>query len=153
AAALALLDNSVQAGRPFPIIILDGHMPEMDGFTLAERIRQSPTLAGAKLMMLTSSSQKEDIARCKELGVDVYLTKPVRQRELLDALLRVLSGPAASVESSSRILRPRLPAPLRPLRVLVAEDNAVNQQFARGLLRKQGHSVVVVGNGREALDA
>jgi PAS domain S-box-containing protein len=149
-AALAALRRAVDTGEPFPLVLLDGHMPEMDGFALAEQIRRSPDLTGTTIVMLTSAGQPGDVARCRELGITAYLMKPVKQSELLDTILTALG-------SSWEPPEPALaagPAPSgRPLHVLLAEDNAVNQKLVVRLLEKQGHTVVVAGNGREALAA
>src|SRR5436190_15599609 len=90
-AALQALEGAKSTGRPFPLILLDGEMPEMDGFTLAELIMKDPALVGATIMMLTSAGHLGDAARCRELGIAVYLVKPIRQGELLQALCNVLN--------------------------------------------------------------
>jgi len=151
-AALGCLLHAVAAGTPFPLVLIDAHMPEMDGFELADRITHTPALAGATIMMLSSAGLTGEAARCRELGVASFLTKPIRQSELLDAIRLALGSvtlaeprPAVSLESS-------LPPP-RHLHVLLAEDNAVNQRLAVRLLEKRGHTVVVAHNGREALAA
>jgi signal transduction histidine kinase/CheY-like chemotaxis protein len=151
-AALGCLLHAVAAGTPFPLVLIDAHMPEMDGFELADRIKHTPELAGAIIMMLSSADLTGEAARCRELGVASFLTKPIRQSELLDAIRLALGSvtlaeprPAISLESS-------LPSP-RHLHVLLAEDNAVNQRLAVRLLEKRGHTVVVANNGREALAA
>jgi two-component system, sensor histidine kinase and response regulator len=128
----------------------------MDGFTLAERIKGDPPLAGATIMMLTSAGQRGDAARCRELGVAAYLSKPIRQAELHTAMLSLLGRKQPTSEPSGLVTRHSLRegrsfAAAR--RVLVAEDNVVNQQLARRLLEKRGHQVVVAQNGREALEA
>jgi signal transduction histidine kinase/CheY-like chemotaxis protein len=150
-AALAVLQQAAEAGEPFPLVLLDGHMPEMDGFAVAGQVRGRPELAGATLLMLTSAGQPEDIARCQELGIHAYLMKPVKQSELLDAIFTALGTSARDAESAAPAARaaPRR----RPLRVLLAEDNAINQKLAVRLLEKEGHNVTVVGNGREAATA
>ena len=152
--ALAALEQARGTGSPFALVLLDAMMPEMDGFTLAERIRQDPEPIGSTLMMLSSANRREDAARCRELGVASYLTKPIRQSTLLDAIMTSL-GSSASVEGRAARAADR-PAPAggrRTLRLLLAEDNAVNQRLAVSLLEKRGHQVVVAGNGREALAA
>jgi signal transduction histidine kinase/CheY-like chemotaxis protein len=150
-AALAALRRAAAAGQPFPLVLLDGMMPEMDGFMLAEHIRGHPELAGAPIMMLSSSDRRTDSTRCKELGIATYLTKPVKQSELLDAILTVLGTRPAPAPAPDCPREPRAPA--RPLRILLAEDNAVNQRLATRLLEKQGHTVAVAATGAEAVAA
>jgi PAS domain S-box-containing protein len=152
--ALVALEQARGEGSPFALVLLDAMMPEMDGFTVAERIRQGPEPVGSTLMMLSSANRREDAGRCRELGVAAYLTKPVRQSTLLDAIMTTL-GPSASVENGAGPAAAHA-APgegRRTLRLLLAEDNAVNQRLAVSLLEKRGHQIVVVGNGREALAA
>ena len=152
--ALASLERARASGSPFALVLLDAMMPEMDGFTLAERIRQDPELVGSTLMMLSSANRREDSARCRELGVARYLTKPVRQSTLLDAIMTTLGASARVGDRDELAAADALPGEARrKLRLLLAEDNAVNQRLAVGLLKKHGHQVVVVGNGREALEA
>ena len=91
-AALGCLMHAVAAGRPFPLVLIDAHMPEMDGFELAARIRQTPALAGATIMMLSSADLSGEAARCRELGVTTYLTKPIRRSELVQAVSLALGG-------------------------------------------------------------
>jgi PAS domain S-box-containing protein len=152
--ALAALEQARGTRSPFVLVLLDAMMPEMDGFALAERIRQDPEPMGSTLMMLSSANRREDAARCRELGVSSYLTKPIRQSTLLDAIMSTL-GTSASVEDREAPDAAHLaPAGGRSrLRLLLAEDNAVNQRLAVSLLEKRGHQVVVAGNGREALAA
>jgi len=143
-----------QAGGPFAVILTDLNMPDMDGFALVEQIRQSPELAGeAKVILLTSAGQRGDAARCRELGVAAYLTKPVSQPELFDAVVRVLGTSTPQSEPPPLITRHTMREGKKKLRVLLAEDNAVNQKLATRLLEKHGHNVTVTANGREALAA
>jgi PAS domain S-box-containing protein len=151
--ALACMEKARDAGNGYPLVIIDAQMPDMDGFTLAERIKQEPGLAGATIMMLTSAGQRGDAARCRELGISAYLTKPVRQSELLDAILAVLPSPAKGQDRSSLVTRHSLRESRRRLRILLVEDNAVNQKLAVRLLVKHGHTVEVAANGHEALAA
>jgi two-component system sensor histidine kinase/response regulator len=153
--ALEQLSAARDAREPYGLILTDMHMPKMDGFTLIEKIRHRPELATATIMMLTSAGHRGDAARCLELGVAAYLLKPIRQSELREAIARVL-GAHPHEGTISLITRFSLHDARDPsafLRVLLAEDNAVNQRLAVRLLEKRGHRVAVAGNGREALDA
>lgn len=148
-AALAALDKSSHERQPFAIVLLDGHMPGMDGFTVAQRIIQDGRYAGTKVVMLTSSGDPEDVARCRKLGISAYLTKPTKQSELFDVVVSVMSEPV--VEEAKSPKKPR--ARRGGLRVLVAEDNQVNQLVATRILERLGHRVTVVSNGQEAVYA
>jgi signal transduction histidine kinase/DNA-binding response OmpR family regulator len=153
--ALAELSTAREAGEPYALILADMHMPRMDGFALVERIRQRPELSTATIMMLTSAGHRGDAARCQELGVSAYLLKPIRQSELREAIALVL-GAHEQEGANPLITRYSLQDAREPaafLRVLVAEDNPVNQRLAVRLLEKRGHSVQVAVNGREALQA
>jgi two-component system, sensor histidine kinase and response regulator len=152
AEALAKLDEVQASVSPFALILLDCHMPEMDGFQLAEHIRQRPTPSTAAIMMLTSAGQRGDAARCRDLGIAAYLTKPVSESQLLEAVRSVLRSEAGAAKSPRLITRHSLHSEEAGLRILVAEDNLVNQRLAERLIAKQGHSVVVVGTGRAALE-
>jgi CheY-like chemotaxis protein len=152
-AALAALTQARDLGTPFPLVLLDATMPEMDGFTLAAHIKHDPTLASAIIMMRTSRSQRHDAARCQALGIGAYLTKPITPVELWQAIGRVLH-PATPTVPLSPTGASRAPQETqRPLRVLLAEDNVVNQRLAARLMEKRGHTVVMVSTGREALAA
>ena len=153
AAALASMQEAQAAGKPFPLVIVDAQMPGMDGFTLAERIKLDPRLAGAIIMMLTSGGQRGDAARCRELGVSAYLTKPIGESDLLTATLQVLGKGEPAARQAQLVTRHLLGEGRNRLRVLVVEDSAVNQLFAKRLVEKQGHSAVLVASGREALEA
>ena len=147
--AMAELVSANTSGNPYDLILTDMHMPNMDGIGLVEKIRQTPGLHTTAIMMLTSATQQESVQRCKELGVTCYLLKPVRQWELLAAIATAVGGdrlPPLAVESKER------PAPLPSgLRILLAEDNAINQRVAIRTLESMGHSVLVANNGMEAL--
>jgi two-component system, sensor histidine kinase and response regulator len=152
--ALAALERARGSGSPYALVLLDAMMPEMDGFTLAERIRQDLEPIGATLMMLSSANRREDAVRCRELGVSTYLTKPIRQSALLDAIMTSLGESAGASGLAAAAGGPSAPAGRRrTLRILLAEDNAVNQRLAVSLLEKRGHRVVVAGNGLEAVAA
>ena len=153
--ALTKLSEAQEAGEPFALILMDMHMPQMDGFELIERIRQSPGSSAATIMMLTSAGHRGDAARCKELGVAAYLMKPIRQSELREAIARVLGARVqqGAIPLITRYALHDAREPGTSLRILLAEDNPVNQRLASRLLEKRGHSVVVAGNGRGALEA
>jgi CheY-like chemotaxis protein len=150
--ALDVMRRNRREGRTFHIVLIDAQMPEVDGFRLAEEIRGDQELEGAIIMMLTSAGQHGDAARCRELGVAGYLTKPIRQAELRQAIERVL-GKSRVGQPIPFVTRHSLREAGRSLRILLAEDNAVNQLLAKRVLEKQGHSTVVVVSGREALEA
>ena len=152
AAALCSLEESLRADQPFAVVLLDGHMPDMDGFSVAKRISHDRRYAGIKLVMLTSAGQPEDVARCHELEISAYLTKPIKQSELFDVIVTAIGQPV--LERPRTPQRPkRARAANRTLQVLVAEDNQVNQLVATRIFQKLGHQVKVVSNGREALSA
>jgi len=150
-AALQALAKARQSGEPFRLLLLDANMPVMDGFELVERIKQSPDLDYATIMMLTSSGQRGDAARCRKLGISAYLTKPIRQSSLLDAIMIVLGKTEPQEAGVPLVTRHTLREKLRPLRILLAEDNPINQKVATAMLEKRGHAVVVAEDGREAL--
>ena len=152
AVALRKLETSMRSKRPFAIALLDGDMPGMDGFTLARRIVQDGRYGGMKLIMLTSSGQPQDVAQCHKLGISDYLSKPIKQSELFDVIVNAISQPVPEkpLASQSR-QKPRRAE--RGLRILVAEDNRVNQLLARRVLEKLGHEVTIVNNGLEALSS
>jgi len=153
--ALAQLSAATQSGAPYALVLTDMHMPVMDGFTLIERIRERPELFAPTIMMLTSAGHRGDVARCGALGVSAYLLKPVRQSELGEAIARVLGSQYPGEVSPLITRRSLLSArgPNHALRVLVAEDNEVNQLLVKRILEKRGHHAVVVANGRQAIES
>ncbi|MGC1105310.1 MAG: response regulator [Candidatus Acidiferrales bacterium] len=150
-AALQTLEAAKSDGHPFPLILLDGQMPEMDGFALAERIQEDPELVGATIMMLTSAGQLGDAARCQALGISAYLVKPIRQGELLQAICSVLN--LTTQKKAPLVTRHSLREDRNRSRVLLAEDNAVNQTLAVRLLEKRGYVVSVARDGGQVLAA
>ena len=160
--AFLALSEAHRSGKPFSLMLTDCHMPGVDGFTLAQRIKQDPDLKDTRIIMLTSAGLRGDAAACRRLGVEGYLTKPVWQSELREALWRVLrygpgEEPVFVTHYSLRERRMAEAAPppsmvQAPLRILVADDNAVNRKLAQRLLEKHGHQVVLAMNGKEVLD-
>jgi two-component system, sensor histidine kinase and response regulator len=148
--ALSELIAAARAGEPYRLIVTDMNMPEMDGLALVERIRSDPELSPLTVMMLTSGGHRRDVERCRELGVLFYLYKPVRKRELLAAVLSALGQNQTAIPSSVMPQTERRAQP-RALRVLLAEDNRVNQTVATRVLEKMGYTVVVADNGHAAL--
>ena len=154
AEALRELEDHHQRGHPFALLLLDRAMPDVDGFAVAERIQSAAHLVRTTVVMLTSAGARGDAARCKELGIDAYLLKPVRQSELRDAIVSALArGPRDDAEGRAPVTRYTIREARRKLRVLLAEDNVVNQRLAMRLLEKAGHVVTVVGDGRAAIEA
>jgi len=153
ARAITALREAQGLGRIYPLILLDAQMPEMDGFALAECIKRNPDWKSATIMMLSSAGQRGDAKRCRELGVAAYLTKPVRQAELLDAILTTLGTKPTIEATAALVTRHSLRENATHLHILLVEDNAVNQVLAVRLLEKRGHGVTVAGNGKEALTA
>jgi PAS domain S-box-containing protein len=147
--ALAALEAAADAGRPFPLVLLDANMPDMDGFQLAEEIQRRPELARAAVMMLTSGDRAGDVARCQRVGISVHMLKPIRQSELFDAILAAVG---VRPPEAPRPAAPPAPAVCRPLKILVCEDSVVNQKLATGLLEKRGHRVTIAANGRQGVE-
>jgi CheY-like chemotaxis protein len=150
--ALDVLHEAQEAGNPYRLVFTDEHMPEMDGFTLVERIRQDPKLDDTIVMILTSGGRFDGAAQCEVLRISAYLLKPVKQSELLDATMRAMGG-SSPEEEVPGVPATRSPSQVGPLRVLLAEDSLVNQKLAVALLEKCGHTAVVTENGREAVAA
>jgi signal transduction histidine kinase/CheY-like chemotaxis protein len=149
--ALVAMHRANGAGRPFELAILDAMMPEMDGFTLARKIKEDPNLARTKLMMLSSAGQPEDIRQARELDIARCLTKPVKAPDLLDAITWVLSGAVPDQQAGGS--RYERPDDIATRRILLAEDGTVNQKVAISLLERRGHHVFLVDNGEKAVAA
>ncbi len=147
ATALELLRAAARAGTPFDAAVVDMKMPIMDGLTMASELRRDPQLAEVRMVMLTSLGNGNEARLAHESGIEAYLTKPVRQGELIDALGRVLQAEQPAIPESLTV------QPGRRARVLVVEDNAVNQEVARAMLVELGCTVQLASNGREALAA
>jgi PAS domain S-box-containing protein len=150
-AGLKRLDAAYHKGTPFKFILLDYQMPHMDGFGVALEIQQRPYSKAVKIIMLTSLGERGDAALCKQKGISGYLVKPVKQSELL-ATLCISLGHTMDAEMpllTSHVIREAR----RRLKILLAEDNLVNQKLAARILEKRGHRITIAKNGKEAVDA
>ncbi len=147
--ALVVFEKSRKEGKPFPLILLDQDMPRMDGYEVAERIRQTAPREQVAIVFLTSAPSLADQNRDKRLGVERRLTKPLRRASLQEAVFQALGVPAPAEKQ-------RFPHVVKGggqgLRLLLAEDNLVNQRLATRLLEKMGHHVTHVVNGQEAIE-
>ena len=153
--ALEKLSAAEKSNDAFILILRDMQMPAMDGFGFVRHSKNSGVFSTPAIMMLASAGQQGDAARCEELGIAAYLTKPVRQAELREAVIRVLHAKQEGI-AVPLVTRHSLPDKgelLSSLRILLAEDNRVNQKIATRLLEKRGHHAVLAANGREALEA
>jgi CheY-like chemotaxis protein len=149
--ALAELRAAQASGRPFPLVLTDCQMPDMDGFALTAAIKRDPDLIGSTVIMLTSSGEPGDAARCQELGIAAYLPKPIRRSDLRGAVLSALDGQSTERDRPALVTPSSLREGHHARRILLVEDNKTNQLVARRHLENRGHSVVVANNGREAL--
>jgi len=152
-AGLEALRRAARAGTPYDLAILDAQMPDRDGFELATAVRADRALKATRLLILTSAGQKGDGERCRKLGIQAYLTKPIARADLVEAVGTVLAGTASAPGEVDLVTRHSIAESRHALRILLAEDNPVNQQVATAMLLKRGHQVDVVGNGREAVAA
>ena len=145
----AELRRARTAGQPYALLVIDAHMPEADGFMLAERIRRDVSVESRVVMMLTSGDHLEDVARCEELNVDAYLLKPVKESELLEAVELALGLRLPPAEASAL----DEPPPASGLRILLVEDSLVNQKLVLGTLAGRGHTVTLADHGKAAIAA
>src|SRR6266566_3655827 len=152
-AGLEALRRAARARTPYDLAILDAQMPDQDGFELATAIRADRALKETRLLILTSAGQRGDGERCRQLGIQAYLTKPIARADLVEAVGTVLAGTASAPGAADLVTRHSIAESRHALRILLAEDNPVNQQVATAMLLKRGHKVDVVSNGREAVDA
>ncbi|MEX2471450.1 MAG: response regulator [Gemmatimonadota bacterium] len=149
-----LLLAATRSGRPFDAIVLDSLMPEMDGFELAQRVRDQEELQGMRILMLTSGAESDAQTKARETGINGYLSKPARRADLLLALSSILGHRGPGEGAERRVVTEASLASRRPeLRILLAEDSEVNRRVAVSMLEKRGHTVETVENGREAVEA
>ncbi|MDH4128255.1 MAG: response regulator, partial [Spirochaetota bacterium] len=151
--ALEILDSHRKENKFFDLALLDLNMPKMDGFELIERINEIKDYSNMKIIMLTSTDYIEDIRYSHELGVSVYLTKPVKQSELLNAIAEALHLFSVEEIPSNTKMQYTAENNIESFHILLAEDNVVNQKLVVNLLKKVGHSVVATENGKIALQA
>jgi CheY-like chemotaxis protein/HPt (histidine-containing phosphotransfer) domain-containing protein len=158
--ALDLMKAAAARGVAYDLAVLDFLMPGMDGFALAEAIKSDPDISQVRLVLLTSAGERGDGARSRNAGISAYLSKPVRQSQLFDCLISVMSKSAAEPEvtkstSSPLVTKHTLQEArnISPKLILLAEDNIVNQKVAVRQLQKLGYRCDAVANGREALEA
>jgi signal transduction histidine kinase/CheY-like chemotaxis protein len=150
--ALSAMEAAAGCNSPYQLVLVDGSMPGMDGFELAECIRKNPKLTGATILMLSAGLRSDDISRCRQLGVSAYIIKPIRRLDLLNVIVRVLkdkntfAAPAQDSEIWEKEQHSRL-------HILAAEDNRVNQRLLARLLEKEGHQVTLVEDGEAAVAA
>jgi CheY-like chemotaxis protein/HPt (histidine-containing phosphotransfer) domain-containing protein len=149
--ALEAMKAAAHAGASFPLVLLDAAMPGLDGFAVAERIKADPELAAARIVMLSSGDNSGDGARLEELGISQHLRKPIGQSELFDAILIALGAEPLEEAKAPHKSTSGPALAQQSLRILLAEDNEINQHLAFSLLQKYGHTVVVAGDGQEAL--
>lgn len=159
AAALALLQSAVRAGAAYDLALIDMEMPEMDGLSLTEGIRADPNTSQTRLIMLTSLRDRLDVATMRSAGIAACLVKPPREGRLYDGLVKVMAAatPSGAHEPASLAARLHSPSPSATasvsLRILLAEDNLVNQRLALRQLRRLGHAADAVSNGQQVLQA
>ncbi len=151
--ALDILKGEAAAGRSIPLIFLDAQMPDMNGFTVVEEIKKVAALAESAVIMLTSAGVRGDAAKCRSLGINGYLTKPIKRADLLEAINTILGAQRQGETEKSLVTQHSLREVRGQLRILLVEDNRVNQTLAIRLLEKRGHHVSLATNGAEALAA
>jgi two-component system sensor histidine kinase/response regulator len=146
------LHAAMTAGAPFPLLLVDAVMPDVDGFAFVEQIKRDTQTVQPAIIMLTSAGRRGDSVRCRELGIAAYLTKPVGQSELLNAIIQVLAAKPIVVTQTPLITLHSIREQKGGLHILLAEDNRVNQAVVRGVLGKRGHRIEIANDGREALE-
>jgi CheY-like chemotaxis protein len=151
-AAMAALSAAELEGDPIQVSLIDVQMPADEGYALIEKMRARPDLSQQIVALLSAMEQREQEARCKKVGVQSCLVKPIRALDLRAALASIVHD----VQAATATLRPKVSSPPPPpsagLNILLAEDNLVNQMLMVRLLQKRGHRVTVAGNGKIALE-
>jgi CheY-like chemotaxis protein len=152
-AALEAIEAAHARGEPFRLAILDETMPANNGFEVARRLREDPRNADLELILMTPAGYRGDAARCREVAIGGYLTKPVSSIELLEAIRMMLASSDTEPDTRSLITRHSVRERRQRLKILLAEDNVANQKLAVHLLTKWGHRVTAVDDGLKALEA
>jgi len=150
--ALATLEQAHGRGEPFPLVLMDVRMPGLDGFDVAEQMRKRLAHRDTAIIMLTSAAEADSATRCEAMGIGGYLTKPAKRSALLDTIMSVLAGATSPPRDGGRAPAASERLSGQGRRVLLVEDNAVNQRYAVVTLQKRGYCVAVASNGRQALD-
>jgi signal transduction histidine kinase/CheY-like chemotaxis protein len=152
--ALARLRDAAAANKPIGLVVVDYFMPRMDGIAFATRMRADSAFASIPIVMLTSYADRTRNAEARAAGIRRVLTKPVRRAQLLDTVVAALRPePEPGTAAATRTPRTAPPQPTSHVRILVAEDNPVNQQLARAMLLRLGYQTDVAGNGQEAVES
>ena len=149
--AFQLITQQAEQQQSFPIILLDAHMPNFNGFELAAAVKADPAFGCTIIMMLSINDLDDDIARCEQIGIEHFLYKPVKQSELFDAIVTATGSAAFECRTKTRKKTARVASCVRVLNVLIAEDNYVNQRLVTDILQERGHTLMIANNGLEAL--
>jgi two-component system, sensor histidine kinase and response regulator len=148
--ASQMVKEAFDSGAPYRLVLLDLRMPEVDGFETARNIKESDSGNDVTMVMLTSMGRKGDADLCREAGISGYLVKPIKQSELLDAIIMAMEE--ERVAESRVVTRHTVQEARMRFNILLAEDTEVNQRLALAILQGRGHNVTLVANGREAMD-
>lgn len=148
--ALFELRQAKEAGNPFKVVLLDCHMPEMDGFEVAEHIKNNSSFTGITVMMLTSDNRDGYTLKVKELGITKYMFKPIRRSDLCDAITSAIGGAKADVERL--VVTPAPAVDMRPLNILLVDDSSDNRLLIQAYLKKTPYKIDVAENGQIAVD-
>ena len=150
--ALEELNRADHSGNPYNLMILDIQMPEMDGYDVAKRVRENPKFSTMSIMILTSIGQKGDALKCQELGIESYLIKPINPHEIMEGINILMAGINQNEGQPPLVTLHSIRETRHRLKILLAEDNIVNQRVVDGMLKKMGHSIVISNNGREVVE-
>lgn len=150
--ALSLMNQAYEHGTPYPLVLLDAHMPDMDGFMFGQQIKSDSRFDKTKIIFQTSYEDASDTARCRSMGIEGYLSKPISQNNLLETIRGVL-GKSCKQELLEIPIPPyeTMPEQRKYLKILLAEDNEINQAVTTRILEKVGHTVIVAENGEIAM--